>query len=167
MFINLPTGFGKSLIYQVQFDFFRSCLIDTKCLKKSGHIVVVSPLIYSFMKDQVPDRPRIVCSLHEQCTDRGETSKDQEGIDYSIFIIQLNLLCTARRKRGSRTNVGVLCWVATYISDLWLAYFKLCQPPNCLGDNKGKGMLFGFKQPSVGRGRCVTELKTDARETKT
>jgi len=31
------------------------------------------------MKDQEPDRPKIVCSLHEQCTDRGETFKDQEG----------------------------------------------------------------------------------------
>jgi len=50
MFINLPTDFGKSLIYQVIPFVFDRC---TKCLEKSGHIVVDSPLIYGFMKDQV------------------------------------------------------------------------------------------------------------------
>lgn len=47
VFVNLPTGFGKSLIYQVIPLFF------DVLLKASGHmVVVISPLV-NLMKDQV------------------------------------------------------------------------------------------------------------------
>ena len=46
VFINLPTGFGKSLIYQAL------PLVCDTVRGTTGHVVVVSPLV-TLMKDQV------------------------------------------------------------------------------------------------------------------
>ena len=46
VFINLPTGFGKSLIYQAL------PLVCDTVRGTTGHVVVVSPLV-NLMKDQV------------------------------------------------------------------------------------------------------------------
>ena len=46
MFINLPTGFGKSLIYQAL------PLVCDTMRGTTGHVVIVSPLV-NLMKDQV------------------------------------------------------------------------------------------------------------------
>ena len=46
VFINLPTGFGKSLIYQAL------PLVCDTVRRTTGHVVVVSPLV-NLMKDQV------------------------------------------------------------------------------------------------------------------
>jgi len=47
LFVNLPTGFGKSLIYQAL-----PLLSDVLC-NTSGHIVVVISPLVNLMKDQV------------------------------------------------------------------------------------------------------------------
>ena len=48
IFVNLPTGYGKSLVYQALPTVFDSL---TAC---SGHIVVVVSPLVNLMRDQVP-----------------------------------------------------------------------------------------------------------------
>ena len=78
VFVNLPTGFGKSLIYQalpLAFD---------HTTKLSGHIVVVVSPLVSLMEDQVKYLQRIgvsAANISSQADD--DLSRIQNG-EYSV-----------------------------------------------------------------------------------
>ena len=71
VFINLPTGFGKSLIYQaltIVFNITRN---------SRGHVVVISPLV-NLMKDQVENLKKLGISAISLSNVKDEEAKDVE-----------------------------------------------------------------------------------------
>ena len=77
IFINLPTGFGKSLVCQAL-----SLIFDTM-LGTSGHTVVVSPLV-NLMKDQVDK----VSKLGIPAVSLSDVDKENvNGVEKRIFTI--------------------------------------------------------------------------------
>lgn len=71
VFINLPTGFGKSLIYQalkIVFNITRN---------STGHVVVISPLV-NLMKDQVENLKKLGISAISLSNVKDEEAKDVE-----------------------------------------------------------------------------------------
>ena len=78
VFVNLPTGFGKSLIYQA------IPLIFDVMLEAPGHIVaVISPLV-NLMKDQVEK----LTGLEIPAATLSEIDKEKEmGVEKGVFSI--------------------------------------------------------------------------------
>ena len=73
IFINLPTGFGKSLIIQAL-----PLIFDRVRPDKHGHIVVVSPLIY-LINDQVNNMQKLgVAAINISCIEDEEEKKQLE-----------------------------------------------------------------------------------------
>ena len=77
VFVNLPTGFRKSLIYQ------SSPLIVDTILKLSGHIILVLPLI-NFLQEQVLYLQSVGISSISLSTVKGKERKDAEEGIFSI-----------------------------------------------------------------------------------
>ena len=71
VFINLPTGFGKSLIYQALTIVFNITRNST------GHVVVISPLV-NLMKDQVENLKKLGISAISLSNVKDEEAKDVE-----------------------------------------------------------------------------------------
>ena len=79
VFINLPTGFGKSLIYQalpIVFDVTRN---------STGHIVVVISPLVNLMKDQVENLKKLGISAISLSDVKDLEAKDvEEGHLYAV-----------------------------------------------------------------------------------
>ena len=71
VFINLLTGFGKSLIYQALTIVFNITRNST------GHVVVISPLV-NLMKDQVENLKKLGISAISLSNVKDEEAKDVE-----------------------------------------------------------------------------------------
>ena len=79
VFINLPTGFGKSLIYQALPLVFNA-------MRGEGHIVVVvSPLI-NLMKDQVQKLKILESQLSPSVTSRKKTQRQLRKVSSKSFM---------------------------------------------------------------------------------
>ncbi len=96
----LPTGFGKSLIYQLL------PIVSEKLGRpKSGKAVIVSPLV-AHMDDRVKEVCRVLHSL--ACT---MIQKPWRGIS-ALFLVSPN--------PGFSIQNGELCWHQPYTMTTWL-----------------------------------------------
>ena len=95
VFVNLPTGYGKSLIYQA-LPFMFDCLSG-----QQGHIVVVvSPLI-NLIKDQVNYLQKLgLTAINISAIEQEEKRREFEKGAYQFTELQ---------KHGSITLVGEIC----------------------------------------------------------
>ena len=78
VFINLPTGFGKSLIYQalpIVFDVTRN---------STGHIVVVISPLVNLMKDQVENLKKLGISTISLSNVKDGEAKDVEEGHFAV-----------------------------------------------------------------------------------
>ena len=123
VFVNLPTGSGKSMIYLALPLLFDS-MYDT-----SGHIVVVvSPLI-SLMKDQVSSLERLGISAVSLSDIKDEEIKDIEKGKFSVVYgtPEAWLKCERWRKLlSSSIYNSKLCGIAVdeaHVIKQWLVIF--------------------------------------------
>jgi len=79
IFVNLPTGSGKSMIYLALPLLFDSMYTDT-----SGHIVVVVSPLVSLMKDQVSSLQRLGITAVSLSDIKDEEIKDIEKGNFSV-----------------------------------------------------------------------------------
>ena len=78
VFINLPTGFGKSLIYQAL------PLVFNATRNSTGHIVVVISPLVNLMKDQVDNLKKLGISAVSLSDIKDGQSKDLEEGQFAV-----------------------------------------------------------------------------------
>lgn len=99
VFINLPTGFGKSLIYQALTIVFNITRNST------GHVVVISPLV-NLMKDQVENLKKLGISAISLSNVKDEEAKDvEEGHFVVVYGIPEALLNNERWRKMLSSDI--------------------------------------------------------------
>ena len=99
-FVNLPTGFGKSLIYQAL-----PLVFDRLYTSEQGHIViVVSPLI-NLIQDQVMQLKKLdITAINISAVDNEEEKKDVEKGKFSVVYGTPEAWLLNERWRSMLTN---------------------------------------------------------------
>ena len=99
VFVNLPTGFGKSLIYQALPVVFNTML-------REGHVVVISPLV-NLMKDQVDKLRKLRISA---ITLSDFNDKDVKAVEMGSFSIGYG---------SPEAFLKIECWRKMLSSDIY------------------------------------------------
>ena len=105
VFINLPTGFGKSLIYQALTIVFNITRNST------GHVVVISPL-GNLMKDQVENLKKLGITAISLSNVKDEEAKD---VEEGHFVVVYGT---------PEASLNNECWRKMLLSGIYAA--KLC-----------------------------------------
>ena len=109
IFVNLPTGYGKSLVYQALLTMFDSLTA------RSGHIVVVVSPLVNLMRDEVRSLRSIGISLVSLSNlQEGEAEKVEKAAYSAVFGTSESWLKVARWKQvlSSPVYSEKLCCVA-------------------------------------------------------